>query len=189
MLYNQYISLQTTIYGAKIYTLFINIELIPCQFLFLLYSCIVMPKRSALELLEHYNQALIFSLPIKDRNFIEDLTKHDLLTGSFKANLEALSMNRERVSYFLDNAIKARLIVGDKTCFVNLLTVMNNSKYDSVKDLAKQIESEYDDDAMCKFIIYDSVNCYVCTHVQQFCNSKEVGDKYVPWCMVNLTIC
>ena len=95
---------------------------------------------------------------------MDDLTKHDLLTGSFKANLEALSMNKERASYFLDNIIKAELAVGNKTCFVILLTVMNNSKHDNVKDLAKQIESEYDIDANCKFIIYESINYYVHTY-------------------------
>ena len=119
-------------------------------FLFILYSYILMAKRSALDLFEYYYQALIFSLPMKDDSFVEDLTKYDLLTGGFKAKLEALSINRERSSYFLDNIIKAGLAVGDKTCFVNLLTVMDNCKYDNVKDLAKQIESEYDADAKCK---------------------------------------
>ena len=109
-----------------------------------------MAKRSALDLFEYYYQALIFSLPMKDDSFVEDLTKYDLLTGGFRAKLEALSINRERSSYFLDNIIKAGLAVGDKTCFVNLLTVMDNCKYDNVKDLAKQIESEYDADAKCK---------------------------------------
>ena len=111
-----------------------------------------MAKRSAFDLFEYYYQALIFSLPMKDSNFIEELFKHDLLTGSFKAKLEALSVNRERASCLLDDIIKAGLVVGDKTCFVNFLTVMNNSKYDNVKDLAKQIESEYDVDAKCKLI-------------------------------------
>ena len=121
-------------------------------YVFVLYSCSAMAKRSALDLFEYYYQALMFSLPMKDHNFMEDLFKHDLLTGGFKAKLEALSVNKERATCLLDNVIKAGLAVGDKTCFVNLLIVMNNSKYDNVKDLAKQIESEYDVDAKCKFI-------------------------------------
>ena len=108
-----------------------------------------MAKRSALELFEHYYQALIVSLPMKD-NFMEELFKHGLLPKDVIHKLEKLSERKNRASYFLDNVIKAGLIVGNKTCFVNLLTLMNNSKYDNVRDLAKQIESEYDDDAKCK---------------------------------------
>ena len=109
-----------------------------------------MAKRSALELFEQYYQGLIFSLPMKDINFMEDLFKYDLFPEDVKYRLEELPEHKDRTSYFLDNIIKAELAVGDKTCFVNLLTVMNNSKYDHVKELAKQIESEYDVDALCK---------------------------------------
>ena len=109
-----------------------------------------MAKTSALELFEHYYQALIFLLPMKDDNFMEELCKHDLLTEDVKHELEKLSERRSITSYFLDNVIRAGLAVGDKKCFDNLLTVMNNSKYDHVKDLAKQIESEYDVDVKCK---------------------------------------
>ena len=131
-----------------------------------------MAKRSALDLFEYYYQALIFSLPMKDDSFMEDLTHHDLLIGGFKVKLEALSINRERSSYFLDNVIKAGLAVGDKTCFVNLLTVMNNSKYDHVKDLAKQIESEYDVDAKCKLhITFQSF--YLMLHVLYYTISQK----------------
>ena len=109
-----------------------------------------MAKRSALELFEHYYQALIFSLPMKDDKFMEELFKHGLFLEDVKHKLEKLSERKSRASYFLDNVIKAGLAVDNKMCFVNLLTLMNNSKYDNVKDLAKQIESEYNDDAKCK---------------------------------------
>ena len=113
-----------------------------------------MAKRSALELVEHYYQGLIFSLPIKDDKFMEELFRHDLLPEDAKHKLEELPDRKDRTSYFLENVIKARLAVNNKTCFVNLLNVMNNSKYDNVIDLAKQIQSEYDGDAKCKMIMY-----------------------------------
>ena len=123
-----------------------------------------MAKRSALEVLDHYHQGLIFSLPMKDIHFIEELFKHELLPEDIKHKLEELPERKERTSYFLDDVIKAGLIVGDRTCFIDLLTVMNNSKYDNVKDLAKQIQSEYDVDAQCKLynlMIY--IRTYIAT--------------------------
>ena len=112
---------------------------------------IVMAKRSLFQLFEHHCQGLIHSLPLNNTDFIEDLSKCDLLPEDIKQKLEELPERKDRTSYFLDYVIKARLEDGDKTCFFNLLTVMNNSKYDNVKDLAKQIESEYDVDANGKF--------------------------------------
>ena len=109
-----------------------------------------MAKRSAYELFEHYHQTLSFLLPMKDASFVEDLIKHDLFTSGFK--LESLSISKERASYLLDNVIKSELVLGYNKCFVDLLTVMSNSKYDNVKDLAKQIESEFDNDAKCKYL-------------------------------------
>ena len=109
-----------------------------------------MSKRSALELFDHYYQGLIFSLPMKDKNFMKELFKHDLLPEGIKHKLEELPERKDRTSCFLDNIIKAGLVIGDKKYFDHLLNVMNNSKYDNVKDLAKQIKSEYDANAKCK---------------------------------------
>ena len=88
---------------------------------------------------------------MKDNDFMKDLFKHDqLIPEDLKHKLENYSDRKDRTSYFLDNVIKAGLAVNDKKYFANLLTVMNNSKYDNVKDLAKQIELEYDVDAKCE---------------------------------------
>ena len=64
---------------------------------------------------------------------------------------------------------------------------MNNSKYENVKDLAKQIESEYDANIKCKFMIYKSISYYV--HNMIFVSYylvKELWDKSL---VVNLAIC
>ena len=111
-----------------------------------------MAKRSAYELLEHYYQTLSFLLPMKDSTFVEDLFKHDLLMEDFKPKLESLSTNKERASLLLDVIVRSELVVGYNRCFVDLLTVMNNIKYDNFKDLAKQIESELDIGVKCEYL-------------------------------------
>ena len=112
-----------------------------------------MAKKSALELFEHYYQALIYSLPIKDDSFLENLFKHDLLPGNNRQTLEALSTHKQRTSHFLDNIIKPGLLVGNDTYFDKLLTVMSSSDYDNAKDLAEQIKTEYDSKEKCKLVI------------------------------------
>ena len=129
-----------------------------------------MAKRSATELFEHYYTVLVYSLPLKDADFIEELVKHDLLPRDLKSSLESLTINSERASYFLDNVIKPGLSVGNSQCFVKLLTVMNSSKYYNVKDLARTIEKELAIDTKCKIINYLFVRCvknfYMCRFIK-----------------------
>ena len=123
-----------------------------------------MAKRSATELFEHYNTVLVFSLPIKDVDFMDELLKHGLLPGDLKIKLESLTIHNERSSYFLDNVIKPGLAVGNNRCFVSLLTVMKRNKHDNVKDLAKKMENELAIDLKCKisdFILLLYFNFYI----------------------------
>ena len=115
-----------------------------------------MAKRSATELFEHFYRTLVFLLPIKDADFMDELLKHDLLPGDVKFKLESLTVHKQRSSYFLDKVIKPRLAVGNSRCFVSLLTVMKCNKHDNVKDLAKEIEKEL---IICKIRFY--FNLYV----------------------------
>ena len=121
---------------------------------------VVMAKRSATELFEHYYVGLVFSLPIKDADFMDELLKHNLLPGDVKFKLESLTVHKQRSSYFLDKVIKPGLAIGNSRCFVSLLTVMKYNKHDNVKDLAKEIEKELVIDIKCKIIFY--FNLYVC---------------------------
>ena len=125
-----------------------------------------MTKRPASELFEDYYRTLIYSLPMKDATFMDDLLKHDLLTADLKVKLESLSMHNQRTSYFLDTVIKFRLTVGDNTCFVNLLTVMKGNKHDSVKELAKEIEKELAVDIKCKI--------YLLLFIATICNDRFI---------------
>ena len=116
------------------------------------YTAVVMAKRSATELFDHYYMTLVYLLPIKDLDFMDELRKHGLLPGGVKSKLESLTIHKQRSSYFLDNVIKPGLAVGNR-CFVSLLTVMKCNKHDNVKDLAKEIEKEFVVGVKCKIII------------------------------------
>ena len=111
-----------------------------------------MPKKSATELFEQYYKILIYSLPMKDATFMDELLANDLLTGDSKIELESLTVHNQRTSYFLDHVIKPELAVGNSRCFVNLLTIMKSNTHDNVKELAKEIENELAIDIKCKFL-------------------------------------
>ena len=121
-----------------------------------------MAKRSAAELFERYYRALVYSLPIKDTDFLDKLPEHDLLPGDLKIKLESLTVHNERSSYFLDSVIKPGLAVGDSRCFTNLLTVMKSSKYDNVKDLAKSIDEDLGVDIKIQCKLLQMLSMYVC---------------------------
>ena len=126
-----------------------------------------MAKNSAAELFERYYTALVYSLPIKDTDFLDELLKHDLLPGDLKTKLESLTLHNQRSSYFLDNMINVGLAVGDSRCFTTLLTVMKSSKYDNVKDLAKSIVEDLavDIKIQCKIIIANVIYIHMYTYV------------------------
>ena len=111
-----------------------------------------MAKKSATELFERYYTILVYLLPIKDTDFMDELLTHGLLPEDVKSKLELLTVHSERSSYFLDNVIKPGLAVGNSRCFVSLLTVMKCNKHDNVKDLAIKIEKELVVDIKCKII-------------------------------------
>ena len=122
-----------------------------------------MAKRSATELFEHYYTTLVYLLPSKDVDFIDELRKHDILPGGVKSKLESLSEINERSSYFLDNVIKPGLAVGNSRCFVSLLTVMKCNKHDNVKELATKIGKDLTiEDVKCKTIIFV---CYIVNYM------------------------
>ena len=115
-----------------------------------------MAKKSATELFEQYYKALIYSLPMKDATFMDELLEHDLLTGDLKIKLELFTVQNQRSSYFLDNVIKPELAVGNSRSFISLLTIMKSNKHDNVKELAKEIENELAIDINCKpmYVLY-----------------------------------
>ena len=110
-------------------------------------------KRSVNEVFQDYYQGLMFSLPMTDTKFLDDLYKQISIDENLKLNLESLTARKERTSYFLDHIIKPQISVGDNTSFIKLLNIMKKCNYDNVKDLAEQIEAECTLDIKCKFIL------------------------------------
>ena len=109
-------------------------------------------KKSPIEAFERYHEALIFSLPMKNVKFLNDLCKHDLILEDFKHYLESLTAHKERASCFLDKIIEPEVKTGGSIYFFKLLTVMKTCGYGNVEDLAKQIEAECHKDTKCKLM-------------------------------------
>jgi len=101
-----------------------------------------MARSTAAEIFEHYYQALVSSLPMRDVSFIDKLQKHKLLPGHIKAIVSSLNISREKASHFLDNVIKPELTSKIHTCFDELLIVMMESDYDNMKELAWEVRSQ-----------------------------------------------
>ena len=113
---------------------------------------IMATKKSPIEAFEYYHEALIFSLPMKNVKFLNDLCKHDLILEDCKLNLESLTAHKERASYFLDEIIKPKVKAGGSAYFFKLLTVMKTCGHENVEDLAGKIEAECHTDAKCKMM-------------------------------------
>ena len=114
-----------------------------------------MAKRLPTELFEHYYTTFVYSLPMKDASFMDELHKHDLLPEDIKTKLESLTEHNQRASCFLDSVITPGLAAGNSRCFVSLLAVMRSYKHDNVKELGIKIEKELATDIKCK-IIFDT---------------------------------
>ena len=99
-------------------------------------------KRSVTDLFEHYYTELVYSLPMQDAKFLDDLCSHGLISEQFKDELKFLTQCNERASHFLDHKIKPGLATGDITNLLTLFAVMKNCDHDDVKDFAEKIEEE-----------------------------------------------
>ena len=95
---------------------------------------------SALQVIKFCYHTLVASLPLEDINFLAVLEKHNLL-GDAKSSVESMPTREERASYFLDNLMKQELEKNNVTGFYNLITIMANSKSDSLTKLAADISS------------------------------------------------
>jgi len=98
-----------------------------------------MPTGYVKEVFRQFYSKLVNILPMDDATFIAELYQHNLLPGNLKDLISAQLTQKNKVAYFLDNAIKPSVTSGVGISFSDLLTVMENSEYDNVKTLSKQI--------------------------------------------------
>ena len=89
------------------------------------------------EVFRQFYSELIETLPMRDPNFTAKLYSAGLLSSYLKEYVEYATYTRaEKAAYFLDQTIKPSV-----TNFNKLLNVMEDSEYQHVKDLAKQIKT------------------------------------------------
>ena len=104
---------------------------------------------STFKTFQTYYEDLVQSLPMSDSIFIAKLFKNGLLPNNCKAELKSLSTSADKAARFLDDVIEPALKVdnesGERNAqFILLLSVMKQSGYDNVKQLAETITSELD---------------------------------------------
>ena len=81
--------------------------------------------------------------------FLELLKHQNLLPGDLKQQVQARATRMEKAAWFLDNAIEHPLNIDNFEPLCKLLTVMADElhlKYDSLKQLAAEIEQEIDEE-------------------------------------------
>ena len=77
-----------------------------------------------------------------DGVFIAKLFSNDLLPGDLKNQLKLLHrMSVDKAALFLDSVIEPSVTSDGGSSFDKLLNVMENSEYQHVKELAKQIRT------------------------------------------------
>ena len=102
-----------------------------------------MESTSAVNILERYYQGIMYSLPMRDVEFLGKLQNRNLLPKAIEDILESLDKSTERASYFLDNVIKPELQNDSThTCLDVLLEIMMDSGYDNMVELATKVKSE-----------------------------------------------
>ena len=104
---------------------------------------------STFKTFQTYYEDLVQSLPMSDSIFIAKLFKNGLLPNNCKAELKSLSTSADKAARFLDDVIEPALKVDNESGernvqFILLLSVMKQSGYDNVKQLAETITSELD---------------------------------------------
>lgn len=91
---------------------------------------------------QHYYPKLVKTLPMDDAIFMAELYSHSLLPDDLKDYIESLATSAKKASSFLDRVIKPSVTSGVGRNFDELLTVMKDSEYHNVNELAKLIRTD-----------------------------------------------
>ena len=98
------------------------------------------------KIFQQFYSKLVTTLPMNDAIFIAKLYSRDLLPGDLKEHLGSLSTSARKASYFLDHVIQPSVTNGTGGRFDDLLKVMEDSDYQGVKELTKQIRDSLRDE-------------------------------------------
>ncbi|XP_065888160.1 NACHT, LRR and PYD domains-containing protein 12-like isoform X2 [Dysidea avara] len=103
-------------------------------------------EMSTSEVFQHFFPQLVNILPMNDVTFIAQLFSSKLLPGNVKDQVRSQVTPADKATFFLDHVIKPSLLTsGLGSSFNKLLKVMEDSEYDDVKELSKQIRSRLRD--------------------------------------------
>ena len=93
---------------------------------------------------DEFYPELVQCLPLKDANFLDELTRQHLFSGNLKEKVMKASTQADAATVFLDEAIKRPLSVGNRETFDKLLLVME--EFDLLlKVLAEVIKQKLSD--------------------------------------------
>jgi len=76
-----------------------------------------------------------------DNQFFANLLSAKLLPGDVKDEVQSMNTRAKKATHFLDCVIQPSVEVDAGGCFDTLLKLMEDSDYDYLKKLAKQIKS------------------------------------------------
>ena len=97
---------------------------------------------STSEVFKQFYHKLVVTLPMNDVTFTAQLVTRDLLPGNLSDQVKSLATSSDKATHFLDCVIKPAVTIGVDRSFNKLLTIMEDSEYHTVKDLALQIRSK-----------------------------------------------
>jgi len=96
-------------------------------------------EMSTNKVFQHFFPQLVDILPMDDVTFTAQLFSTNLLPGNVKEQVKSQATSADKATHFLDHVIKPSLTSSVGNSFNKLLKVMEDSEYDNVKELSKQI--------------------------------------------------
>ena len=91
---------------------------------------------------DEFYPELVQCLPLKDVNFLDELTRQRLFSGNLKEEVMKASTQADAATIFLDEAIRRPLNVGNREAFDKLLLVMENPDFVLLNTVAKVIKQK-----------------------------------------------
>ena len=95
---------------------------------------------STIKAFKQFYPKLVQALPMDDAVFTAELYARDLLPDNLKEHVESLPTLAKKASHFLDHVIKPSVTSGVGSRFDELLNVMKDSDYETVRELGKLIK-------------------------------------------------
>ena len=93
------------------------------------------------EVFQQFYSKLVKTLPMDDAVFTAKLFSNNLLPGNLKSQMKSEKTSADKAVLFLDSVIEPSVTSDGGSSFDKLLHVMEDSEYQHVKELAKEIRT------------------------------------------------